>query len=593
MKAAHSLYMQTLGMVLLYLMTLSIIVFIGFNAQFGIGWEALLKSPFGDRVDTIADAISSNLQSTDQSHWSSVLENFDKLYAAEFFVVDIHGNQLAGKPLVMPQQLREKVVEFPSRFPPPDVFFGAGPKFTRGLIMESGPPPDAPPGLTNPDSRHFLHKSFSMGQGRIHHQFDQGQPPPNVNFMQGQPPPDANFMHGQPPPNVNFMQGQPPLDANFMQGEPSAGVKLTPVQPPPDAKFMHVREFRPPPFMHAQGRFVIHTNNPDAFYIATKVVLINKTFDMPLPSFVIARTSNIWQSTLLFDFKFLFLLGTGALALSLLFWWPFVHQIARAIGELTKATQKIAEGKFDTRIVNNRSDEIGQLSIAVNVMAERLEDYVFAQKRFLGDVSHELFSPLSRLHMAIELLESGDAVDAPRHFHEINEEIDEMKGLVNELIAYSKAGLVQAEKKLVSLNLNSLIEELSTRFGEQIEIELTLASASMVEGDTLLLSRAFSNIIRNSIRYASTSGPLKIKTGKDGEKVLVTFLDCGPGVPEETLKYLTEPFYRPEFSRNRNLGGFGLGLAIVKSCVEACNGSLSINNVADGGLQVQIRLNQT
>ncbi|MBI2811660.1 MAG: hypothetical protein HYX67_12655, partial [Candidatus Melainabacteria bacterium] len=111
MKIAHSLYMQTLSMVLFYLVTLCIIVFICFNAQFGIGWEALLKSPFGDRVDTIADAISSNLQASDRKNWTDVLNNFDKLYGVQFYVFDVQGEQLAGKPLTLPKALADKVVE--------------------------------------------------------------------------------------------------------------------------------------------------------------------------------------------------------------------------------------------------------------------------------------------------------------------------------------------------------------------------------------------------------------------------------------------------------------------------------------------------
>ncbi|MBI2809560.1 MAG: HAMP domain-containing histidine kinase, partial [Candidatus Melainabacteria bacterium] len=388
---------------------------------------------------------------------------------------------------------------------------------------------------------------------------------------------------GNPRPGGNEHWFRGPLDPKHTQHFP-------PVNGFHQPNAIEVRAFHAHPFMHAQGRFIVHTKNPDTFFVGTKVMLFDTEHFHPLPSFVIAGTNNIWQNTLLFDFRFLLFMASLILLLSLMFWWPFVHQIARSIGELTRVTEKIADGKFDTRITGNRQDEIGRLGDAVNTMAEKLNEYVFAQKRFLADVSHELFSPLARLHMALELLESCKPEDASRHFKEINEEIDEMKSLITELLAYSKAGLVQSERQLVQVDLEPIFDDLVTKFSDQMEIKVSLDPASKVDGDATLLSRSFSNIIRNSIRYAGEAGPLTIQSRREGADLIVSFCDCGPGVPEETVKYLGHPFFRPEFSRNRNLGGFGLGLAIVKSCIEACNGSVTLSNLPTRGLSVEIKL---
>jgi two-component system sensor histidine kinase CpxA len=527
--------MQTLGMVLFYLATLSAIVFICFNAQFGIGWEALLKSPFGDRVDTIADAISSNLQSSDQKNWTEILKNFEKLYNVDFYVFDITGRQLAGKSLTLPKSLADKVNEFPNGMPP----FG-------------------------PHDRHGF------------------QPPSNMHGFQ--PPHDS---HGfQPLHDIHGLQPPPGMQSFKSPGDMRPPHDLGGFQQPHDTHGFH----GPPPFMHAQGRFILHTDDPDTFFVGTKVVLFDVLQMRPMPSFVIASTNNIWQSTLLFDFKFLSFLVLLVLILSLIFWWPFVHQIALSIGELTTVTEKIAEGKFETRTSSKRHDEIGRLGDAVNTMAQRLSEYVSTQKRFLADISHELFSPLARLHMALELMESCKPEDNPRHMQEIKEEIDEMRNLINELLAFSKAGLKQSDIELVRVDLKQVLEEVISKFTEQTQIELSLASSSIVEGDPLLLSRSFSNILRNSVRYAGDAGPITVHSILNGSNLTITFSDCGPGVPEETLKYLGQPFFRPEFSRNRNLGGFGLGLAIVRSCIQACNGSVTLSNGAEGGLKVQVKL---
>lgn len=541
--------MQTLSMVLLYLIALNVIVFICFNAQFGIGWEAMLKSPAGDRIDTIADAISSQLQSSDKKHWTEILRNFDKLYNAQFYVFNIHGEQLAGKALTLPKALKDKVIEFP---------------------------PGLPPDLAVRDENHI----FGFRTPFVHDE-NGWYPGPEFRDGPGGAGPGPEFRDGPGGPGPGFPNNmRPPAFIASFNHNPASDGELR--------RFM--REFRPPPFMHAQGRFIVHTENPDTFFIGTKIMLFDTERMHPEPSYVLASTSNIWQSTLLFDFKFLLIVGGLILLLSLLFWWPFVHQIARSISELTAVTEKIADGKFDARIVRARQDEIGRLGDAVNTMAEKLNEYVLSQKRFLADVSHELFSPLARLHMAIELLEDCRPEDSSRHFKEINEEIDEMKSLITELLAYSKAGLIQSERQLVAIDLKPIFDDLVAKFNDQIEIKVELDPSSTVEGDQTLLSRSFSNIIRNSIRYAGEAGPLTIQSKHDGSDLSISFADCGPGVPEETLKYLGQPFFRPEFSRNRNLGGFGLGLAIVKSCIEACNGSVTLSNLPAGGLNVRIRL---
>ncbi|HEY9679141.1 MAG TPA: ATP-binding protein [Drouetiella sp.] len=610
MRIAHSLYMQTLGMVLLYLVTLCAILFIGFNAQFGIGWEALLKSPFGDRVDTIADAISSNMRTSDQSTWNDTLKSFDKIYNAEFYVFDVHGTELAGKPLKMPKPLEDRVVEFPPPGMPFESPIHTRTDFPQRPILKFDPenvrfdpandsnhPPFGPGAMPPFDSNHPPFEPGKMPP------FDSNHPP----FEPGKMPPfDSNhppFESGKMPPfdsnHPPFEPGKmPPFDSNHPPFEPGKMPEFR--MHHFDAHGMHfdakTKEWinhhpLPMPFSHAEGRFVVHTKDPDSYFIGTKVMLFDHTHMRPMPSFVIAATPAIWQSNLIFDFRFLLIIASSIVVLSLVFWWPFVYQIAKSISELTSVTEKIAEGNFEAQSHISRQDELGRLSKSVNVMAKKLSEYVSAQKRFLADISHELYSPLARLTMAVELLEDAKEEDEPRHFQEIQEEIVEMRNLINELLAYSKAGLVQADMQLKEVDLQPLVEDVVRKFSDQPEIKVQLAPKSVVQGDPLLLSRSFSNIIRNSVRYAGEAGPITITSTVDGANVIVNFLDCGPGVPEETIQYLGQPFFRPEFSRNRSVGGFGLGLAIVKSCIQACNGTVNLFNRPEGGLKVSIKLN--
>jgi two-component system sensor histidine kinase CpxA len=112
-----------------------------------------------------------------------------------------------------------------------------------------------------------------------------------------------------------------------------------------------------------------------------------------------------------------------------------------------------------------------------------------------------------------------------------------------------------------------------------------------VLADPEYLLRSFSNLIRNSVRYAGSSGQIQITANNEIDGVVViTVADSGPGLPEEALEEVFTPFHRPELARTRETGGAGLGLAIVKSCVEACRGTVRCRNRQPHGLAVDIRL---
>jgi two-component system sensor histidine kinase CpxA len=130
----------------------------------------------------------------------------------------------------------------------------------------------------------------------------------------------------------------------------------------------------------------------------------------------------------------------------------------------------------------------------------------------------------------------------------------------------------------------------------------------MAEPD--LLGRALGNVVRNALRYASPTGgadysyrptmrtdghptgPITISAREHADRVTIYITDCGPGVPEEALHRLFDPFFRPESARTRETGGVGLGLAIVKTCVEACGGTVAVRNVKPSGLQVEFELSR-
>jgi two-component system sensor histidine kinase CpxA len=258
---------------------------------------------------------------------------------------------------------------------------------------------------------------------------------------------------------------------------------------------------------------------------------------------------------------------------------------------MTGAAGQMAQGQFGTRVDTDRRDELGRLGESLNHMAGRLGEYVTGQKRFLGDIAHELCSPLARMEMALGVLEQRAAPGQGDYVNDVREEVRHMSSLVNELLSFSKAGLRTKDLELRHVALAELCARVIARDAEgKTDITVNVDVAIHVLADPDLLARAVGNVLRNAVRYAGDAGPITIAATTRGDRVVLAITDSGPGVPPETLHRLFDPFYRPETARTREGGGSGLGLAIVKSCVEACGGSVAVNNAQPHGLEVTMVL---
>ena len=307
------------------------------------------------------------------------------------------------------------------------------------------------------------------------------------------------------------------------------------------------------------------------------------------PATLVTMSTSFSGGGLLFDPRPWITAGAVVLLVSSLLWLPLVRGITRSIRQITDATGQIAAGRFDVRVAGARNDELGTLTTAINQMAERLAGYVEGQKRFLGDVAHELCSPLARLQVALGILDQR-ADDGQRKYLAVaSDKAQQMGTLINELLSFSKAGMSQ-RVQLGPVSLNDVVRAAVEREGDgHARIETEVPPEFVAMGDFDLLVRAVSNLLRNAIRYAADAGVITISARGQGEKITLTVADAGPGVPEEHLPKLFDPFYRVDTSRDRLTGGVGLGLTIVKTCVEACRGEVSCRNRQPTGLEVTIQ----
>jgi len=276
----------------------------------------------------------------------------------------------------------------------------------------------------------------------------------------------------------------------------------------------------------------------------------------------------------------LYVLGAVVLLCYLLAWY-----LTSPLRSLKTALERFGQGDFSARTGSTRRDELGQLARTFDKMAERIQNLVGAQRRLLLDISHELRSPLARLGVAIELARSGENRHAA--LDRIEKESDRLNVLVSELLQATRAEVDPQALRVQPVRLDEL---LATVVGDcSIEADargcslvLDAAGPLTVKGDPELLRRAVENVIRNALRYSPPQASVDVNLASNGAAARIQVRDYGPGVPEESLSHIFEPFYRVEGDRNRDSGGVGLGLAIARRAVELHKGKLQARNMHPG-----------
>ncbi|HEY9130624.1 MAG TPA: HAMP domain-containing sensor histidine kinase [Dyella sp.] len=289
-------------------------------------------------------------------------------------------------------------------------------------------------------------------------------------------------------------------------------------------------------------------------------------------------------------------LGLSLLFIAIAGWWV-ARGVARPVDVLRDATRRMAAGEFSARIGapwSSQHDELGQLARDFNGMAERIETLIAHERGVLQDLSHELRSPLARLHLIMDLAQhSHSSGEAAGHFAHAEREIVRLDRMTGEMLALSRleAGLPGMEREPVRLDalLSERLHaaELDAQ-AKHIELVRDNPAEIVVYGSAMLIDRALDNLISNAIKFAPTQSRIDARLSVDGDKAVLGIRDRGPGVPEEELGLMFRPFYRG--SNASRAEGHGLGLAIVQRVVHAHGGDIQARNAEGGGLDVVMRL---
>ena len=275
------------------------------------------------------------------------------------------------------------------------------------------------------------------------------------------------------------------------------------------------------------------------------------------------------------------LLSAGAATLAAVAVSLFVSaRIVTPIQRLLAASRRIASGHYAERVIASQTDELGALAAQFNTMAAELEAAERRRVALIGDVAHELRTPLATIEGYTEGLLDGVVAPGEETWALLHDEVGRLRRLVQDLQELSRAEARQLPLHLRPCDPAELVSQALARITPQFaEKEITLITAipsslPAVQADADRIMQVLINLLGNALRYTPSGGTVRLSAERQDGLVAFHVADSGIGIAPEHLAHLFERFYRVDKARSRALGGSGIGLTIAKALVEAHDGHI-------------------
>ncbi|CAI9120284.1 ATP-binding protein [Brytella acorum] len=425
-------------------------------------------------------------------------------------------------------------------------------------------------------------------------------------FMGPSGPPgqsDAGFDHHGPPPQIQ--SGRPPEDnaPTFGQSHPIGAMEPTSkpyayTRAPLSFGFFGNSHERSapfgdgmPPMMHAP--MVPRRLMPQKILVGHQAGSWRYIYSLQFPDksgwlviqFKVNRPTPFDSPTFLIAFALMTICG-GTMIL-----WGTQRLIA-PVGTLAHAAEALGRDVNAPALPERGPTEIRRAAIAFNDMAARIRRFVSDRTLMLTAIGHDLRTPITRLKLRAEFIEDDDLRD------KFLADLDEMESMVAATLAFGRD--TSRQEPMVNVELNALIQTLADevaesfpQFADSIVFEPAPAAVK-IRARPLGLKRAITNLVVNAVKYGDSAQivltPPAAHRGQRERFAVVTVEDHGPGLPEDELERMFEPFVRAEESRNRETGGSGLGLAIARGIIREQGGDVRLENRPKLGLRAVVKL---
>jgi len=278
--------------------------------------------------------------------------------------------------------------------------------------------------------------------------------------------------------------------------------------------------------------------------------------------------------------RYLIWAALAALVLALLLNYLLTKRVLRPLSQMSRISQELAAGNYSSRVEIVSEDEVGQLGLAFNRMADSLDQLEKLRKNMVTDLAHELRTPLTNLRGYLEGLSDQVVPPSPKTFQILESEILRLVHLVDDLQQLTKADSAQAFLHRQELSLATVVGQLRALFDQRfsakgIELEVLIDPPELkLNADHDKLLQALRNLLENAWRYTPNGGQVGLDCRVVGNQVEVAISNSGEGINATDLPYVFERFFRADRSRSRDHGGAGIGLSIVKQLVEAHGGEV-------------------
>jgi two-component system sensor histidine kinase CpxA len=285
--------------------------------------------------------------------------------------------------------------------------------------------------------------------------------------------------------------------------------------------------------------------------------------------------------------------------------YGLARYLTSPVAKLRAATRELAAGNLSVRVspgLGGRRDELASLAADFDEMAEKIQLLIESQRRLLGDISHELRSPLARLNVALELARQRSGEAAQTALERIQLEAETLNEMIGQLLTLTRIESGAEAIPKTKFDLQPLVMDVVNDADFEARardraVRLGSSASAEIDGVASLVRGAIENVVRNAVDYTAKGTTVAIDltsgvsvAGLPGRCAVIVVRDHGPGVPEESLTKIFRPFYRVDEARAREAGGVGLGLAIAERAVKLHGGTIAATNAEGGGLIVTISL---
>ena len=288
------------------------------------------------------------------------------------------------------------------------------------------------------------------------------------------------------------------------------------------------------------------------------------------------------------------LAAAAALIAAVLASYFISRQVVGPVQQMMALSHRIAKGEYGERlkvsgsVQYNQLDELDQLGLSFNQMADKLEKTEAMRRQLIGDVTHELRTPLAAIKGYMEGLMDGVIPATPDSYQQVYSEADRLQRLVDDLQELSRVEAGAYQLKLESISPGDLIESVVKYLGRQFEekeilLETKLdANLPLVSVDKDRILQVLTNLVGNALQYTSIGGRVTLTAAKEKNEIVISVSDTGIGISPDHLPFIFNRFYRTDKSRARASGGSGIGLTIAQALIKAHHGRIWAESTGEG-----------